>query len=249
MITLLLFAAAFFAGVMNAMAGGGSFLTLPALILSGLSPLAANVTSTVVLFPGQISTGLTGRKMVAGVGALSFRRLFVISLFGGVLGAWLLLATPESLFAKLIPYLVLFATSVFAWGSFRRRPVGAGAAAMLGPVGAGIVQFGISIYGGYFGGGIGFLMLAALTLAGQATRASVATKNVLAGAMNAAAVVVFMFSPDVYWQPAAVVCVAAIIGGQVGAWALTWVNELALRIAIVVLGVALTVGLFLRASA
>jgi uncharacterized membrane protein YfcA len=246
-IQLLLFVAAFFAGVMNAMAGGGSFITLPALILAGLNPLAANITSTVALFPGQISTGLTGHKFVAGINGMSFARLFAISLFGGVLGAWLLLATPESVFARLIPFLVLFATAVFAWGGFRRKPVDAGHAAALGPVATAAVQFAIAIYGGYFGGGSGFLMLAALALAGQATRASVATKNALAGAMNAAAVVVFMFSPDVYWIPAAVVCVAAILGGQVGAWAVTRVNEFALRIAIVLLGVALTIGLFLRA--
>lgn len=248
MILLLLFVAAFAAGAQNAVAGGGSFITLPALLLAGLDPRAANITSTVALFPGQISTGLTGRKRVTGTASLSFPRLFGISLVGGVLGAWLLLATPSSVFARLMPFLVLFATLVFAWGSFRPAPRQGGAAARLGPVGTGIAQFAISIYGGYFGGGIGFLMLAALALAGLKTRAGIATKNVLAGTMNAAAVAVFVFSPDVHWVPAAAVAIGAILGGLAGAWILEHVNDRILRVCVVIIGAALTVGLFLHGA-
>jgi uncharacterized membrane protein YfcA len=226
----------------NALAGGGSFVTLPALMLTGMSPLAANITSTVALFPGQVSSGLAGRKMVSGCGPLPFKALFILSLVGGALGGLLLLNTPSSVFARLVPWLVLFATTVFAWGSFFRKP--GQNTAHLGPVGAGVAQFLIAIYGGYFGGGIGFLMLAALTMAGMATRNAGATKNVLAGVMNASAVAFFVLSPRCTGCAGAGRGGAG--GGLAGAWALHRVNERLLRMAIVALGVALTIGLFLR---
>jgi uncharacterized membrane protein YfcA len=243
---LLLILAGLWAGVQNALAGGGSFVTLPTLILSGLDARAANITSTVALFPGQVTTGLAGRKLVSGAEGLSFRILFGLSLAGGVLGAILLLETPASFFARLVPWLVLFATVVFAWGSFVRKP--SEDRVSLGRVPAAIAQFLIAIYGGYFGGGIGFLMLAALTAAGLPVRTAGATKNVLAGVMNASAVAIFVFSHDVAWLKAVVLGAGAIAGGLVGAWLLRFVNERALRIGVVVLGVALTAGLFLHPS-
>jgi uncharacterized membrane protein YfcA len=217
---------------------------LPALIVSGMSPLAANITSTVALFPAQLSTGWAGRSLVSGTQTLSFRALLLISLLGGALGALLLLNTPSTVFARLVPWLVLFATSVFAWGSFFRKPNAPGV--HLGPGATAASQFLIAIYGGYFGGGIGFLMLAALTIAGMATRHAGATKNVLAGVMNASAVALFVFSPEVHWRQAVVLSVGATVGGVAGALALHRVNEKVLRAAIVGLGVALTIGLFLR---
>lgn len=241
---MLLAAASFAAGVQNALAGGGSFLTFPALLLTGLDPRSANITSTVALFPGQVATGIAGRRQVTGTPSLKFSVLFGISLIGGALGAVLLLRTPTAIFSALVPWLVLFATAVFAWGSFLRRPDPAHK--HLGPVAAGSMQFAISIYGGYFGGGIGILMLAALTLSGLALRNAGATKNVLAGVMNASAVVIFLFSRDVAWKQVAVVAVAALAGGQLGAYALQRVNERLMRFCIVVLGVALTIGLFAR---
>ena len=110
------------------------------------------------------------------------------------------------------------------------------------------MQFLISIYGGYFGGGIGFLMLAALTIAGMDVRRAGATKNVLAAAMNASAVAVFVFSPTVAWLPALAVGVGAILGGQFGAWLLRRVDERYLRYGIICVGVALTVAMFARAG-
>ena len=243
MLLALILAAGLWAGMQNTLAGGGSFITLPALILSGMSPLAANITSTVALFPGQVTSGLAGRSLVEGIGRLPFRALFVISIFGGALGGLLLLNTPPTLFARLVPWLVMFATIVFAWGSFRKKPEGT---THIGPAAAGVAQFFIAIYGGYFGGGIGFLMLAALTMAGQSTRAAGGTKNALAGVMNASAVVLFVASPQVHWIPACVLGAGAIVGGLAGSWALKRVNEEALRIAVVCLGGALTAGLFLR---
>jgi uncharacterized protein len=239
----ILFLASLWAGTQNALAGGGSFITLPSLMLTGMDARAANITSTIALFPAQIAMGWTGRKHVEGAAGLSFRALVIISLIGGALGAALLLVTPPSFFARLVPWLVLFATIVFAWGSFGPRPEGGRKLQRFGASGA---QFCISIYGGYFGGGIGFLMLAALTAAGVMLRVAGATKNALAAVMNASAVAIFVLSPEVHWFAAGVSSAGAILGGIAGSLMLNKVNERVLRVAIVLIGIALTVGLFLR---
>ena len=164
-----LFFAALWAGAQNALAGGGSFITLPALMLTGMDARAANITSTVALFPAQLVTGYTGRAGAQGAEGLSLKALFVISLIGGAIGGAILLLTPPSFFARLVPWLVLFATALFAWGSFLRKVPAAGEAS-LPPWAAALAQFVIAIYGGYFGGGIGLLMMAALTMAGLAVQ-------------------------------------------------------------------------------
>src|SRR5436190_17973556 len=153
---ILLFLVGIFAGAQNAFAGGGSFVTLGMLVIAGLDPRAANITSTIALFAGQLATAYASRELTAGVEGLSFRALFIISLAGGVVGALLLLATPSTFFAALVPWLVLFATAVFFWGSFVRKST-EGAAPLLGPRAAGIAQFMTAIYGSYFGDGIGFM--------------------------------------------------------------------------------------------
>jgi uncharacterized membrane protein YfcA len=240
----LLLAASAWAGVQNQLAGGGSFITLPALILTGMDARAANITSTVALFPGQITGGWMARKSASGAEGLSFKRLTVISLAGGAVGAVLLLLTSSSIFEKMVPWLVLFATGAFAWGSF--GPKGKTQGRALSPPVASGVQFLIAIYGGYFGGGIGFLMLAALAMSGIATRAAAATKNILAGVVNFTAVLIFLFSGQVHWLAAGVACAGALVGSYFGARLLKRVNEKALRIAIVIIGLLLTVGLFVR---
>jgi uncharacterized membrane protein YfcA len=242
---VVLFFVSVWAGIQNALAGGGTFLMLPALMVTGMTALAANITSTVALFPGQITSSWGGRGHVAGAGGLSFKALVLISLAGGILGAILLLVTPSDIFKALVPWLVLFATSVFAYGSFVPRK--ADHPPVLGRIGAGLAQFAISIYGGYFGGGIGFLMLAALTAAGLTIRNANASKNVLAGVMNASAVALFVFSPQVHWLQAGIACVGAAIGGVVGGHMVSRVNQKLLRAAAVLIGIALTIGLFLRA--
>jgi uncharacterized membrane protein YfcA len=243
---IVLILVALFAGAQNALAGGGSFLTFPALLYAGLDPRAANITSTIALFPGQLTTGLAGKSLVAGAAGLSFATLFWISLVGGGFGALLLLATPVSVFTHLVPYLVLFATVVFAWGSFFRKATAAETAAQISPRMAMAMQCVIAVYGGYFGGGIGILMLAALTAAGLAVRNAGATKNVLAGVMNAAAVVIFVVRTQVDWRLIVYVAIAAIVGGQVGVLLRRRINETILRVGIVMIGAALTVGLFVK---
>ena len=234
------------AGAMNAIAGGGTLLTFPALVGLGIPPIVANATSTVALWPGTLSSmwGYRGELSGARQWAIGFA---APSLLGGGIGAWLLLRTPPSRFAALVPWLVLFATAVFFWGSFIRKTV-EGAPPLVGPRVAAAAQFLIAIYGGYFGGGIGFLMLAVLTIAGLPVRNASAGKNVLAVAMNFSAVAIFVFSRDVRWLHAAVLGSGGILGGIAGAALLPRVNEQWLRIGVIVLGIALTAGLFLRGN-
>ena len=243
-VVLLIAAAGFYAGTQNVLAGGGSFITFPALLLAGLNPLAANITSTIAMFPGQITSAIAGRHLVGDVGRISFRRMFAISLVGGVAGALLLLGTPAEFFARLVPWLVLFATSVFAWGSFRKKPLHA--TPHLPVWLQATIQGCIAIYGGYFGGGIGFLMLAALTVAGQEIRMATATKNVLAMAMNASAVAIFVFSSQVNWPAALVLGAGGVGGGFSGAWLMQRLPAQVMRGFIVLVGVALTIWLFVR---
>lgn len=243
----MLFVAALWAGAQNQLAGGGSFITLPALILTGMDARAANISSTVALFPGQVAGGWMGRKLASGTDQLSLRALLVISLVGGALGAVLLLLTPSRIFEHMVPWLVLFATAAFAWGSFGRKPKAEGANG-LHPSVAYVIQFAIAIYGGYFGGGIGFLMLAALALSHVPVRSALATKNVLAGAMNFTAVVIFLFSGEIRWLAASVACVGALLGSYFGARMLHKIPDKTLRVVVVVIGILLTVGLFIRAS-
>lgn len=242
-----LFLVAVWAGIQNALAGGGTFFTFPMLLLAGLDARAANITSTIALFPGQVTTAFAGRSHVTGTANITLRALIGISLIGGIAGAALLLLTPARWFEMLVPFLVLFATGVFAWGSFIRRP--SESHVHLGDRSTYAAQFAIAVYGGYFGGGIGILMLAALTAAGMEFRNAGTTKNVLAAVMNAAAVVLFAFSHDVRWLYALVLAVGSIIGGQIGAWMLLRVNVKLLRVFVVAIGLVLSVGLFVRAYA
>jgi uncharacterized membrane protein YfcA len=247
-IVLMIAGAGFLAGVQNALAGGGSFITFPALLLAGLNPLSANMTSTLALFPSQSTAAYAGRKLAGDVGPLTFRQMFIISCIGGVLGAVLLLHTPPSFFARLVPWLVLFATSVFAWGSFRKQPQGStqGAASAVPRWVLIVAQSCIAVYGGYFGGGIGFLMLAALTIAGQEIRIAAATKNVLAMAMNAAATLIFATSNLISWPAAVALCAGGIVGGLCGGWLIYRLPPKFMRGFVVAVGCVLTVWMFMR---
>ena len=244
--TIVLAVAGLLAGMMNSLAGGGSFITFPALLLAGLNPRAANVTSTIALFPSQAAAGWTGRGMAEGAAGLSLKMLCAVSLVGGALGAMLLLATPVSFFSHLVPWLILFATLVFIWGSFFRRQRAEGESPPISPRMALVLQFIISVYGGYFGGGIGFLMLAALTAVGVAVRAAGATKNALAGVINVAAVAIFLVESKQNWALVLVLGVAAMIGAQIGVVMLRRVPEKILRLVVSGTGITLTIGMFFR---
>jgi uncharacterized membrane protein YfcA len=241
----LLFAAGIWAGAQNALAGGGSFVTLPALILTGLDPKLANITSTVALFPGQVTTGIAGRTLVAGTARLAFGWLAGISLVGGVAGALLLRVTPVGVFGAMVPWLVLAATGLFAWSSFGPKPKDAGSPPPAWV--SALIQAGIATYSGFFGGGAGIITLAALTLARMPLRNAGGTKNVLVAISNIAAAVVFALTTAIPWAKAAAVGAGSMVGGYAGAILLKRVPVTVLRVAVVVIGVALTIGLFIRA--
>lgn len=234
----------FWAGIQNAMAGGGSFITLPALIASGLTPLEANITSTVALFPGQVVSGAMGWRQLGENRPRMLLTLACISLLGGALGGCLLIGTPPRVFSLLLPWLVLFATLVFVWGNFRKKsphaPTHHKARTLI------ISQFLISIYGGYFGGGIGFLMLAALTIAGFSARVAGNIKNVFAAAMNLSAVLVFATSPGLHWIQALTLGTGGLLGFTLGSHLLGYINEKWLRAFVILVGFSLTIWLFTK---
>jgi uncharacterized protein len=241
-IALMLVAAGFWAGAQNALAGGGSIVTMPALMLAGLDVRVANLTSSVALFPGQIAVSLKGHQRFSEVGGLPLKYLLTINIVGGAFGAALLLWTPSSAFALLVPWLVLFATLVYAWSSFRPR-----SNAMTAPLPVGVfvaAQIIISIYGGYYGGGNSFLMLAVLSVAGIAARQAGTLKNMLIALINLAAVVVFCLSSAVAYQHALALGAGAMVGSLTGGWVLGWINLTLLRLFVVTVGLSLTAWLF-----
>ena len=241
---VLLACAAFASGVMNAIAGGGAFITFPALLFAGVAPVAANASSTVALFPGQATSAWAYRRDITGVAEVSPKVLMALSLAGGLLGALLLLWTPNEVFARLVPWLMLFATAVFALGNFGPSARGR---MRLGPRAILVVQAAIAVYGGYFGGGIGFLMLAALTLFGlRDIHAMNGLKVLLASLMNGAAVVAFAAAGAVRWPETLVMMVGAIAGGYVGVIGAKRVPQRVIKLFVVVLGVVLTVYFFVR---
>ncbi len=241
-----------YTGAQNFMAGGGTFIIYPVLLLLGLDPVTASMTAAMGLFPNQISSAHVSRPLAMGLGTLTLRALGVVSLAGGCVGALLLVVTPSSFFTRLVPWLVLFATGVFAWGSLARpSAVVASAADGNGPdkpaqrrlLG---VQFLIAVYGGYFAAGIGFLMLAALTISGQPPRAAIATKNVLIVVVTSASFVIFALAARVVWPVAVALAVGALGGSFLGAWLIQRVPNRWLKAYVVLLGVGLSLWLFLR---
>ena len=243
---VLLMLAAFASGVLNAIAGGGAFITFPALLFAGVPPVSANVSSTVALFPGQMASAWAYRNEIRGVTEVSVTAFSVVSLVGGVVGAILLLTTPDRAFAGLVPWLLLFATAVFAVGSF--MPALA-ARLRLGGRSVLVVQFVIAVYGGYFGGGIGFLMLAALTLFGlRDIHAMNGLRILLAALMNGAAVAAFSLSDAVSWPETAVMAVSAIVGGYAGAHGAKRVSRDAMKWVVVSIGVGLTLYFFVKGA-
>ncbi|HKY28463.1 MAG TPA: sulfite exporter TauE/SafE family protein [Pyrinomonadaceae bacterium] len=237
---VILFIGAFAAGVVNSIAGGGTLITFPLLIWMGLDPKVANATSTVALWPGLFG-GLYGfRKELENSSAILLR-LGITSVIGGALGAWLLIWTPSPTFARLVPFLILFATILFmAQGTINRR-------LRLQPIvsepktswwlGAIVFQFFSSMYGGYFGAGNGILMLAAMGLLGlhDIHRAN-GIKNFLGICINSVAVLSFALTHLVVWSDALLMAVAALLGGYFGAQMAVRVGQVWVRRGIVGIG-------------
>ena len=237
-------AAAFAAGAINSIAGGGTLITFPFLIWLGLDPKIANATSTVALWPGLFG-GLFGYRKELENSSTILLRLGLTSVIGGAIGAWLLIWTPSPTFARLVPFLILFATILFmAQGTITRRL--RLQAVVDQPqwswwIGAIVFQFFSSIYGGYFGAGNGILMLAAMGLLGlhDLNRAN-GIKNFLGICINSIAVQSFAFSGLVVWPVAAVMVGAALLGGYVGAHLAVRVGQVVVRRAIITIGFVIT---------
>jgi uncharacterized membrane protein YfcA len=238
--TVILIAAAFLGGALNSLAGGGTLVTFPALLFAGLNPIDANASSVVALFSGTVSGAWAYRRNILAVAELSVLGLFILSLVGGLIGALLLLWTPATIFATLVPWLILFATIVFAVGNF--APVQAIQRIQLGPRSALVALFIIAIYGGYFGGGIGFLLLAAFTLMGMRDiNAMNGLKMGLVGVMTVTAIIAFIVANVVRWPETLPMLASSAIGSYMAAH---WAQRLDQRLIkgfVIVLGAGLTV--------
>lgn len=239
--TALLLAAAFLAGALNAVAGGGSFLTLPALVFTGVPPIAANATGTVALLPGYMAGAWGFREDTAPPPGLSMRLLVVLSLAGGAAGAALLLVTPEATFRRVVPWLLLAATALFAFGPrLRQRLAGGRPSAVKATVGL----LGVAAYGGYFNGGLGILLLALFGLLGQASlNAMNGLKNWVSALLTAIAVAIYAAGGVVLWPQALMMMAAATAGGYGGARVARRIPAHWLRGGIVLTGLAMA-GLF-----
>ena len=241
---LMMVAAAFAAGVINSIAGGGTLITFPVLIWLGLDPKIANATSTVALWPGLFG-GLFGYRRELENSSTILLRLGITSVIGGALGAWLLIWTPSPTFARLVPFLILFATLLFmAGGPINRRlrlqPI-AEEPGMSWWLGAIVFQFFSAMYGGYFGAGNGIWMLAAMGLLGlhDINRAN-GIKNFLGICINSIAVLSFALMGLVVWRDALLMAGAALIGGYFGARMAVRVDQTTIRRAIVLIGFVIT---------
>ena len=213
---VLIAGAGIIAGMMNALAGGGSFVTIPALIAVGVSSVTANTTSTVALFPGQLTSAWTYRDGLGPVGPVSLRSLLLATFMGGVIGALLLLRTPITAFDLILPWLLAIATVTLAYGRhlgevLRRRWQIAAPRVLL-------VQFVLGAYGGYFGGGVGIMMMAVWSLLGERTLKSFnAPRTLMVCAANTVAVFIFMAAHAVSWPEALAMLAGAMLGGYCGA--------------------------------
>ena len=271
MTSALLFLAAFVGGALNAVAGGGSFITLPTLLYSGVGPVSANATSTFAMWPASVASALAYRAEI-GRSRAWMVRLGAISLVGGLLGGLLLVRTSDESFVRLLPWLMLVATTMFTFGSHltawarRRRatrsplaeaealPAITGVHGGRGSIGNVHVplwtlplQLLIATYGGYFGGGMGIMMLAAMAVAGMTDMHEMnGLKTVLAIAINGVALAAFIVSGSIAWAPGLVMVLGGISGGYAGASLARRVTGPAVRRIVIVVAWTMTVYFFVR---
>jgi uncharacterized membrane protein YfcA len=243
---LLLAFAGLIAGAMNALAGGGSFVSLPAMIAAGVPSVQANASGTVALFPGQVTSAWTywdGMRPVCGVPR---RHLLAVSVVGGLIGSLLLLWTPSAAFDFILPWLMLIATLALAVGRqaglILRRYVHIGPGLML------VGQFVLGIYGGYYGGAIGLMMLALWALMGEVDIKSLNPPRImLASASNVAAVATFIIAGAVRWPQTLIMLIAGVIGGYGGARLGRVLPGPVIRTLTIICAAAITLAFFVRA--
>ena len=244
----LLMLAATGAGVLNAIAGGGSFLTFPALTFTGVPVIAANATSAVAVSPGYLGSTLGFKAELAALPRARLWREAIVSALGGLAGAGLLLVTPAKVFTALVPWLLLFATVVFALGPrLLARRAGAAPAAphpLARMLGLGVV----SVYGGYFNGGLGILLMALYSVTGEKDMNTAnALKNFNSLVLSVLSVVAFAWAGAVHWPQALVMAVAATAGGFIGARIARKLPATVVRGVVIATGVVMAAVFFSRA--
>jgi uncharacterized membrane protein YfcA len=244
------FLAAFLAGAINSIAGGGTLVTFPALVWLGLPPVIANATNTVAIWPGSLG-GMWGyRKELK----TTERRMWVLvgpSLLGGILGALLLRYTPPAIFAALVPYLILFATLLFmAQAPIQKWLKSSDPSTHQGPkwvLGSLLFQFFVALYGGYFGAGIGILMLAALSILGLTDIHQMnGLKNFFALCINGVAALYFVWAQMVNWPFAILMAVGAILGGYGSAGIARKMGRETVRRIVIAIGFGMALSLLLK---
>lgn len=250
--------AAFTAGAINAIAGGGTLVSFPSLLGIGLTGQQANVTSTLALWPGSLGGFWGHRSDLAGTRELALR-LMPVSLVGGALGAWLMLVTPQKVFDQLVPWLILAATVLLAANdpvSRLLKRIGGHDRTPAWWAGAMAFQFIVGIYGGYFGAGIGILMLAALSLLGLTDIHQMnGLKNLLALCINGVAIFAFLAMEalrhpgNIQWTLAALMAVAAGLGGLFGSHMAHRVGRTTVRTGVVAIGFVLSAWYFYKTYA
>ena len=246
---LIVFAAACVAGAINSVAGGGTLITFPTLIWLGVMSKSANATSTLALWPGSLGSVWGYRRELRRADSRVFA-LIVPSLIGGITGAILFFRTPTDVFDRLLPFLILFATVLFmAQEPIQRRfnLAAAHAARSHWLSWTMLFQLAVGLYGGYFGAGIGILMLAALSLMGHTDIHEMnGVKNLLAVCINGVAAFYFIFTGLVLWQDAVVMAVGSIVGGIAGAGVARRLGRKTVRRIVVVIGLVLAVSFMFR---
>ena len=246
---LLVFGAACVAGAINSVAGGGTLITVPTLIWLGIPAISANATSTVALWPGSLSGAWGFRRELLAADTRVFA-LIVPSLIGGLSGAILLHHTPPDVFERLIPALILFATCLFMAQEPLQRRFNLTAihnARSHWLSWTMLFQLLVGIYGGYFGAGIGIMMLAALSLMGHTDIHQMnGVKNLLAVAINGIAILYLVFTDLILWPDALVMAIGAIVGGVAGASTARRVGRPMVRRIVIVVGLAMALAMFLR---
>lgn len=246
----LIFFAGLLGGALNAVAGGGSFIAFPALLFTGVPPIPANATNTIALWTAAVASGGAYRSRL-NVARRIFIPLLVASLVGGLIGAFLLLKTPAHTFMRVLPWLTLGATLLFAFGkklAGRRGSVLEQQISDRALAGATFCQLIVAVYGGYFGGGMGIVMLAMLAALGMSDiHAMNALKSVMGAVINGIAVVTFVIAGAIYWKPGAVMIVGGIVGGYAGAHYAQKVSKEWIRAFVVLVGAGMTVYFFWKA--
>jgi uncharacterized membrane protein YfcA len=242
---LLLIVAAIAAGLINSVAGGGMFISFPALVFTGVPSIIANASSTTALIPGVLASAWAYREDFKKSENFPFWPLLIVSVAGGIVGALLLLYTPQRTFDSVIPWLMLAATLLFTFGA-RLTPL-LKRVIHIGPVAVVFIQFFIAIYGGYFGGAIGIVMLAVWTVFGLTDiHVMNANRTIMGAAANSIAAVLFIVARKIWWPQTIVMLVGTIIGGYIGARLARKVRPIYVRAFVTVISAAITVAFFLR---